>query len=105
MENRKLEVGDRIYGVGNYGIRSIDTIKRVTPTQAIVSEFMKFKRETKNGDCNKIGRERYCTVWYYVETEELKQKYKSQLALKQISSIYWEKVEPEKIDQILEILK
>lgn len=85
MGNELLQVGDTLYSYHRYG-KGINkhTVKRVTATQAILDNgTSKVRREIRSWDngkyCNEIGG--YCT--YYLENDDIKEKYEWWVANRQ----------------------
>lgn len=100
---KMLAVGDKVYKTSYGAVQEILTIDKVTPAQAHCGH-LKFRRSVETrGYVKEIGGwDSYCS--YYIETEELKEKYFRQAAPKKILSYNYDKLPTEKIKAILEIL-
>jgi len=68
-ENKILQVGDVLLSKGNYGTYSVVNVVRVTPTQAILSDGDKLKREHRDGQ-SCIGARGWSSTHYYFDTPE-----------------------------------
>lgn len=77
--NKQLNVGDKIYERLHYGPLRLLQIDRVTNTMAI-SGMHKFKRDVSGtGYVRLIGGSSYSRLSYYLETEELNNRYEKQV--------------------------
>ena len=107
MEN-KLKVGDVIYGENSiYGINGVYKIKRLTDTQAI-SGNTRFKNEIlSDGRIIKIGQssDMWNRTHYYIETDELKEKYFRQNAVSTLKLTDYSKLETKVLESLLSVLK
>lgn len=102
-EQRKLEVGDKVYRLDQNTITSIYPIERVTNAQAI-SGLMKFKRRVDEyGYVYDIGgsRGRWISCRFKIENEELKQQVLRQNTLNKIRDVKFDAFKTENLVKIL----
>jgi hypothetical protein len=101
----KLKVGDRIYTKMYNSIHSVNTVERVTPTQAICNGGnIKFYIDISDfGSVKLVGRDRWSTAFYYLETEELKLQLWRQKAINKCKTIEFSKLNNEQLKKIIEI--
>jgi len=70
MSDRKiLEAGDILLGKGSHGTFEPVKVDRVTPTQAILSNSAKLKRDHVDGRAA-VGTSGYGNVYYYLDTPD-----------------------------------
>ena len=76
MKDNKIEPGDVLYTISNYGGMRKFVIDRVTKTQAIAG-ITKFKIEgSGTGNFYIIGADRWAPSWAKIATPELDLRYK-----------------------------
>lgn len=104
-KENKLKVGDRIYTKSYHSIQGVNTVERVTATQAICNGGnIKFYIDIlQHGGIRLVGRDKWSTYSYYLETEELKQQLWRQKAINKCKTIDFAKLTDEQLKQILEI--
>jgi hypothetical protein len=104
-KENKLKAGDVIYTKLYNAIHSTNIVERVTPTQAICNGGnIKFTIDISNyGTVRQIGKDRWNSASYYLETEELKQQLWRQRAINKCKTIEFSKLNDEQLKQIIEI--
>ena len=94
---KKLQIGDKIYATNDYGVNSVITIARITPTLAITDKGDKFKINTDNGFCHKVPKDDPWTftgrTYYQLETPELKEILQKQRLVQKISKFDFKKLD------------
>lgn len=105
-KENKLKVGDRIYTKMYNSIHSVNTVERVTPTQAICKGGnIKFYIDIlQHGGIRLVGRDKWSTSSYYLETEELKQQLWRQQSISKCKTIDFAKLTDEQLKKVLEII-
>lgn len=105
-ETKKLlEVGDVIYSVSRYTINGAYVIDRITNTQAI-SKTTKFRREiSDNGWIRLVGSaEAWSMASYWLETDELKNRYSRQKFVSEIRAFEFNSLSDEDLKKIVSII-
>jgi len=103
MKDNKLEIGDKLYCIQYGGIQKIVIVDRLTPKMAFGGSS-KFDLEVSNGRAKVIGGGLYSPSYYFLETEELKLRYKKNVLVKILSNIYYEKFPLEDLESVSKIL-
>lgn len=104
MKDNKLEVDDILYNIQYGGIQDIVKIDRLTPKMAF-SGFRKFNIELVNGKAKLIGGGDFSTIFYHLETEELKLKHKKNKLIKVLEYTDYSKYSLEELENVINILK
>ena len=106
---KKLQIGDKIYCVDNYGIDCILEIARITPTLAITTERIKFKINAVDGFCIKTPKDNPYSFngrcYYQLETDKLKEIYQKQTLIKKLSKFDFNKLDLKSLIEINNKLK
>jgi hypothetical protein len=97
---KTLEVGDVLYN-DSCGIFRI-VIERVTKTQAI-SGNTRVKREY-DYSTKEVGASVWTTRWWYIETEELKQKHRRSKILYKVQKARFTDLSTDKLEAIVRII-
>lgn len=102
---KKLKVGDRIYCLSITNISYVLIVQRITKTMAICNNGFRFKLDIQeNGWCEEIGRNRFSTNGYYIETPELKEQLLRQEVLYEIQHYKYENLSTDELQSILNII-
>ena len=105
MKDNKLEVGDIIYAIDRSSITDKFTVERVTKTQAICNKNTKFRIEPwESGRVKVIGETGWSITSYYLENDNLRQRFKKESLIRRMSKIDWSKVSNELMEQVESIL-
>lgn len=101
---RKLQVGDVVYQIAYGGIELKLTIERVTATMAF-AKHVRLRREVaaNSGFVKEVAG--YNFQSFYLENEELKEKYKRELAISECKEIDVDLLSTETILAILDLVK
>lgn len=102
-----LKIGDRIYAESYSKIISVYTVNRVTKTLAFCENEAKFKIEySDSGYCYKSGNtDKWNSFSYWIENENMKEKWYRQNAISKIRSFKYEDLETNKIQAIISLIK
>lgn len=104
MEQKTLQVGDRVYGTRYSHICAIHKIVSVTDKTAVSDKGQAFNLKYVN-IIDTPTREKFKTVYYFIETPELKTQLARQNGLHEIKNCDFEKLTDEQIAAIRAILK
>lgn len=104
---KTLEIGDKVYRCNMYEVYTVETVVRVTDTQAVTNKY-KFKRRigfNNSLDVIPASSEHYSRYSWKVETRELKDQLHKQIRLGELKKIDLNSLSIEKIESILEIIQ
>lgn len=108
MENnndvRLLQVGDVVYGVTHYGVSKKHVVERVSDKQAFCNGGIKCLREVKKGSVKMIGYSSFIVMSFYLETEELKNKYTRKTNLEKIKEFAFDRLSDVDVQRVFDIL-
>lgn len=108
-EPKMLNVGDKITEHGNYGIRGILTVTRVTATQAVClishGREIKFKRIVSGNSISKIGEERWATTWFELTKPADYAAIERKKGLSFLQEYKFSKLPNSQLAQVLDLLK
>jgi hypothetical protein len=104
MKDNKLEVGDILYNIQYGVIQDVVKIDRLTPKMAF-SGFRKFNIELINSKAKLIGGSGFSPVFYHLETDVLKHKYKKNKLIKVLEYTDYSKYSLEELENVINILK
>jgi hypothetical protein len=105
MENKKLQIGDKVYCIQYGGIQNILIIDRTTEKTAFSSSTKFVNNIEKNNKVKIIGGSTFSIRYWDLENAELKEKYKKTLMVRRLNNFNFEKEETNMLQKVCELLK
>lgn len=100
----ELKVGDKLFGDSLYHGLTLVTVKRLTPTQYVLSNDSRLRKPFRGYD-TAIGEGGYGSSCYIPANDENTQKYKNQQCLRKIKNIDFTKLQTTVLEQIITLAK
>lgn len=105
MENKKLNIGDKLYCIQYGGIQSVLTIDRITEKMAFSGSTKFYNKIEKNNKIKIFGASGFSVRYWDLESPELREKHIKNLMVKKLSNFYFERQTTETLEKVCELLK
>tara|TARA_R110000765_G_scaffold29014_1_gene69551 strand:- start:247 stop:555 length:309 start_codon:yes stop_codon:yes gene_type:complete len=97
---KDLKLGDELYCTSHGDITGLVTIKRLTKTQAITDNNIRFKIQQYSEIISSIGCGSYNTIFYQKRTLKLDNQHKKDILVRKFKYIDWSKYDLEKLEDL-----